>query len=1036
MNDQEIKQVFDSIGISDPTTEEIQWYTDRMKLDPNQSDWYLSTIKQARHNQTGSKSNTNFQTSLERNKDQNQSKSKNYFHPILGARERWRTSLDNGTNPINGLINVSVPTLLLYGAVTNPVGTLGAVGGGLGLTTLGDVVTDSKSGGKYKSVAGLIQDKTGLSRLSSEFANPLTWIGGAKGYKLGTNFMNKLSSKFSRQLPKVTTKFFSSKTKPNSVISETSEQVALPENTRVVFQTPLSLPESRFTALNTVREVGPSENPIILEPRTLSPESQTYWLQRYQQDPQGTLPILQQLFQENGLRVTPQQTATALRRRDNLLHNTNGVRGQLQRIFGNMRSRTNEDGVQSFVGSFEPAQYDPKGNMIVQGSGLNYTFTPITGRRNPSQSPTFGTLRISGMHPFDVDLSRIPFSAQSSPRITPDGRIRQSFAGYPEGSNYIDWFTTRSNNARQAENRANIRRTRFMQQAIANIEQGLSPLRSTVQQGEDGIFTGQNIFGHPMIRRPGSRSWEFVSSDDRIEARSRSRIQNNLNLENIISNITREEPEIPERSILRDLGLIENQPEIRRNPLEPSVPAGEGAVEHFMRTYGNENEQPGNNSVIPSFEDILLELEPDEYRRSMMFGQNAPVEPSEEAMYRHLLSNLQDKLYDSDLSLEQRNDIENLVKQKISDEIERRGGYNLQSFGIDRLFRWLDGYVDLPPGLSKEALQQYMESGPLVKTYKQAYGLDNIPSSYIPFVDQHTGNYSIQPENIARIYLQDLRQRFESDPTSLSKEELSDLAALTYRNDPTTSGTAIGQLKMQGHIDMNATRDQVATFLNKNSNALHRLRQGLINDNGTHAAVFDLTSARNEVKRFLNTGKQAGGYYDVHDVSPHSYNMEIRGAKKNPDAVIVPKNRQGEPETFSLNRYNLFHNSDLQALGLPGQRMLEQIGDGNISDVLIPALDQAYTDGLIKMFADRYMAEGLDKYHAIVKALIENETNPESRAEYIRQQLKGIVVDGNDLSNYVTVKNNNVFVPNIQFRYKIGGKLNYLNMFKNDRSNK
>lgn len=1035
MNDQEIKQVFDSIGISDPTIEEVQWYTDRMKLDPNQSDWYLSTIKQARHNQTGSKSNTNFQTSFERSKDQNQSKSKNYFHPILGARERWRASLDNGTNPINGIVNVSVPTLLLYGAVTNPVGTLGAVGGGLGLTTLGDVVTDSKSDGKYKSVAGLIQDKTGLSRLSSEFANPLTWIGGAKGYKLGTNFMNKLSSKFSRQLPKVTTKFFSSKTKPNSMISETSEQVALPENTRIVFQTPLSLPESRFTTLNTVREAGPSENPIILEPRTLSPESQTYWFQRYQQDPQGTLPILQQLFQENGLRVTPQQTATALRRRDNLLHNTNGVRGQLQRIFGNTRSRTNENGVQSFVGSFEPAQYDPKGNMIVQGSGLNYTFTPITGRRNPSQSPTFGTLRISGMHPFNVDLSRIPFSAQSSPRITPDGRIRQSFAGYPEGSNYIDWFTDRSNAARQAENRANIRRTRFMQQAIANIEQGLSPLRSTVQQGEDGIFTGQNIFGHPMIRRPGSRSWEFVSSDDRIEARSRSRIQNNLNLENIISNITREEPEIPERSILRDLGLIGNQPEIRRNPLEPSVPAGEGAVEHFMRTYGNENEQPGNNA-IPSFEDILSELEPDEYRRSMMFGQNTPVQPYEEVMYRNLLSNLQDKLLDSDFSLEQRNDIENLVEQKISDEIERRGGYNLQSFGINELFSWLDGYVNLPPGLSREALQSYMESGPLVKTYKQAYGLDNIPSSYIPFVDQHTGNYSIQPKNIARIYLQDLRQRFESDPTSLSKEELSDLAALTYRNDPTTSGTAIGQLKMQGHIDMNATRDQVATFLNKNSNALHRLRQGLINDNGTYASVFDLSSARTEVKRFLNTGKQAGGYYDVYDVSPHSYNMEIRGAKKNPSAVIVPKNRQGEPETFSLNSFNLFHNSDLRALGLSDRRLLEQIGDGNISDVLIPALDQAYTDGLIKMFADRYMAEGLDKYHAIVKALIENETNPESRAEYIRQQLKGIVVDGNDLSNYVTVKNNRVFVPNIQFRYKVGGKLNYLNMFKNDRSNK
>ena len=64
MTDQEIKKAFNLFGISDPTAEEIQWYTDRMKSDSNQSDWYLSTIKQARHNNKGSKSNTNFQTIL------------------------------------------------------------------------------------------------------------------------------------------------------------------------------------------------------------------------------------------------------------------------------------------------------------------------------------------------------------------------------------------------------------------------------------------------------------------------------------------------------------------------------------------------------------------------------------------------------------------------------------------------------------------------------------------------------------------------------------------------------------------------------------------------------------------------------------------------------------------------------------------------------------------------------------------------------------------------------------------------------------
>lgn len=285
MTDKEIKEAFNLFGISDPTTEEIQWYTDRMKSDPNQSDWYLGSIKQARLNQ-GSSKNNNFQTILEASRDQNQSKSRNYFHPILGARERWRTSVDNGTNPINGIVNVGVPTILLYEAATNPVGTLGAIGGGVGLTTLGDVVTDSKSGGKYKSVAGLIQDKTGVSRLGAEFANPLTWIGGARGYQLGTNFMNKLASKISTLLPKVSTGLFSSRTKPTTVTSRTSEQVALPGRVEVALpemKVAGALPESRFTALNTVREIGPSETPIVLESKTTVPGYQDYWLKSSEQ---------------------------------------------------------------------------------------------------------------------------------------------------------------------------------------------------------------------------------------------------------------------------------------------------------------------------------------------------------------------------------------------------------------------------------------------------------------------------------------------------------------------------------------------------------------------------------------------------------------------------------------------------------------------------------------------------------------------------------------------------------------------------------
>jgi hypothetical protein len=70
--------------------------------------------------------------------------------------ERGKASIDSNTSVINGAINVGVPTALLYSAIKNPLGTIGAIGVGGSATLAGDAAINKLTDGKYLSIPGLI----------------------------------------------------------------------------------------------------------------------------------------------------------------------------------------------------------------------------------------------------------------------------------------------------------------------------------------------------------------------------------------------------------------------------------------------------------------------------------------------------------------------------------------------------------------------------------------------------------------------------------------------------------------------------------------------------------------------------------------------------------------------------------------------------------------------------------------------------------------------------------------------------------------
>lgn len=121
----------------------------------------------------GGTPSTDTRTAAERNRD--------YWHPIKGAKERFKSSMRNETNPLVGLERTVMPAMAGAALVT----TLATLIGG----TIGSEAVNNATGGFGKWLEG----KTGIPSEIGEYLNPGAIYGGAKGYNITKN---KLASKF------------------------------------------------------------------------------------------------------------------------------------------------------------------------------------------------------------------------------------------------------------------------------------------------------------------------------------------------------------------------------------------------------------------------------------------------------------------------------------------------------------------------------------------------------------------------------------------------------------------------------------------------------------------------------------------------------------------------------------------------------------------------------------------------------------------------------------------------------------------------
>lgn len=108
----------------------------------------------------GGEPSNDTRSAAERNRD--------YWHPIKGAKARFRASMSNETNPLVGIERTILPSAA--GAA------LVVVGG-----ALGNMTVDKLTGGW----GNWLEDKTGIPSEIGIYTNPGAWYGGAKGYKIG-----------------------------------------------------------------------------------------------------------------------------------------------------------------------------------------------------------------------------------------------------------------------------------------------------------------------------------------------------------------------------------------------------------------------------------------------------------------------------------------------------------------------------------------------------------------------------------------------------------------------------------------------------------------------------------------------------------------------------------------------------------------------------------------------------------------------------------------------------------------------------------
>lgn len=121
----------------------------------------------------GGEPSTDTRTAAERNRD--------YWHPIKGAKERFKSSMRNGTNPLVGLERTVMPAMAGAALVTTPATVVGGL--------LGSEAVNNATGGFGQWLEG----KVGIPAEVREYLNPGTVYGGGKGLNVTKN---KLVSKF------------------------------------------------------------------------------------------------------------------------------------------------------------------------------------------------------------------------------------------------------------------------------------------------------------------------------------------------------------------------------------------------------------------------------------------------------------------------------------------------------------------------------------------------------------------------------------------------------------------------------------------------------------------------------------------------------------------------------------------------------------------------------------------------------------------------------------------------------------------------
>lgn len=121
----------------------------------------------------GGEPSTDTRTAAERNRD--------YWHPIKGAKERFKSSMRNGTNPLVGLERTVMPAMAGAALVTTPATVVGGL--------LGSEAVNNATGGFGQWLEG----KVGIPAEVGEYLNPGAVYGEGKGLNVTKN---KLVSKF------------------------------------------------------------------------------------------------------------------------------------------------------------------------------------------------------------------------------------------------------------------------------------------------------------------------------------------------------------------------------------------------------------------------------------------------------------------------------------------------------------------------------------------------------------------------------------------------------------------------------------------------------------------------------------------------------------------------------------------------------------------------------------------------------------------------------------------------------------------------